>query len=143
MRQVKIKTHGINPNDFNDSAELQNFTNKQIYTKGFEYSTQAGTPNNFPIVLGGKCRKLHGINFFCDINSQTEEDKIGLVINQEQIINDVVWWAYNPQQFSGNVQKGNQFFALPRQLSGQDSVELNVASATSHKIFIVFYLSDI
>ena len=143
MNKPNIKKFGINAENFDNTKELQNFTSKQIYTKGFSFNTQANTVNEFPILLGGKARKLHGITLFFGVQNQAEEDLIGLVINQEQIVNDVIWWAYNPQGPIGNIHKGEQFFGLPRNLSGQDSTQFSVKSLNAHKVYITFYLSDL
>ncbi len=135
--------YGINQNDFGNQIANQNFTNAQIYTKGFDFNTTAGTPDTFPIQLGGKARKLHGIVVFNEQNNVIDADKISLVINSEQIINNVIWWAYNPQGQAGNIFKDGQYFAIPRKLSGADDCQFVVDAVNAHKIFIVFYLSDI
>lgn len=123
---------------------VQNFTNQQLYTKGFEYNVQAGTANQFTPQLGGKARFLWGIMVF--INEQVnwvDPDTMSLVVNSEQIIDKVIWWAYNGQSNTGNVFKERQYFPLPRFLSGADSVELTWSAINAHKINIVFYLSDV
>ena len=139
---MEEKRHGIDQNNFNNSKQLQNFTNAQIYTKGFDFNTTAGTSNTFPIQLGGKARKLHGITVYSETANVNDLDKISLVINSEQIINNVIWWAYNPQGQAGNIFKDAQYFAIPRKLSGADDCQFVVDSVNAHKIFIVFYLSD-
>ena len=142
MNPTIKKQHGINQNDFDNTKQLQHFTNKQIYTKGFDFNTTAGV-NTFPIQLGGKCRKLHGITVYVEQNNVGDPDKISLVINSEQLINNAIWWAYNPQGQAGNIFKDGQFFALPRNLSGADDTQLVWEAINSHKIYIVFYLSDL
>lgn len=142
MRKEYIIKHGIDQNDFSNQKELQDFTNKQIYTKGFAFNTSANSVNRFPILLGGKCRKLYGFNIYFDYESQLETDLIGLVLNSEQVVNDVLWLNYNPQN-NGNVCNKDQFFALPRKLSGSDALDLQIKSNIAHKVFITFYLSDI
>lgn len=142
MRKQNIIQHGIDSNNFENQKELQEFTNRQIYTKGFAYNTSANTVNEFPIVLGGKCRKLHGINIYFDAESKNDNDLIGLLINSEQIINDVLWLNYNPTS-NGNTNSKDQYFSLPRKLSGNDATTLQVKSDNAHKVFITFYLSDI
>lgn len=142
MRKGEIVNHGINQNNFNDANRIQEFNKGQIYTKGFEFNTQAGTTNEFAIQLGGKARKLWGVNFFVEPNNIQDDDKVSLNINSEQLINNVIWWAYNPQGAAGNIFKDSQFFALPRNLSGADDTQLVWQSSNAHKIYVVFYLSD-
>ena len=142
MKPKINKPHGINQNDFGDVDKIQSFNKAQIYTKGFEYNTTAGTPSNFAPQLGGKARKLHGIVVFSDPNNITDADKMSLVLNSEQLINNVVWWAYNPQGAVGNIFKEGQFFSLPRPLSGADDVQIQWEAINAHKVYIVFYLSD-
>lgn len=139
--KINKKPAGIDQFNLNN-PEIQDFIQSQIYTKGFEFNTTAGTANTFPIQLGGKCRKLHGIVVYNDLNNVVDPDKISLVINSEQLIDKAVWWAYCPVTGVGNPAKQDQFFSLPRPLSGSDDVQLVWDSANAHKIFIVFYLSD-
>ncbi|RTK97622.1 MAG: hypothetical protein EKK64_01035 [Neisseriaceae bacterium] len=142
MNKGEIKKFGIDQNNFNDAARLQDFNKGQIYTKGFEYQTEANTTNEFPIQLGGKARKLWGVTFFVEPNNVQDTDIVSLNINSEQLINNVIWWAYNPQGAVGNIFKDSQFFALPRNLSGADDTQLVWKSLNAHKIYVVFYLSD-
>jgi hypothetical protein len=121
----------------------QAYTNQQIYTKGYQYTVAIGTGNNFNPNLGGKARFLWGICLFSEVANANDLDLFSLTINSEVICDKVLWNTYNPQQLSGNVNKNNQFFALPRLLSGADSVEINYNSINAHKINVVFYLSDV
>lgn len=133
------KPQGINQTDFNDITKLQAFNNGQIYSKGFVFTTQANASNIFPIQLGGKPRVMHGIIFQCPVGNVTDDDVISLTINSEVVIDKVNWKAYLPTQ---NPTKAQQFYPIPRGLSGSDSVELTVTSVNSHTIFPIFYLSN-
>lgn len=124
------------------TAPAQNFTRQQIYTKGYQYTVGSGSGNAFNPNLGGKARFLWGICLFSEAANANDLDLFSLTINSEVICDKVLWNTYNPQQASGNVTKKDQFFALPRLLSGSDSVEINYNSINAHKINIVFYLSD-
>ena len=123
-------------------APSQQFTRQQIYTKGYQYTVASGSGNQFNPNLGGKARFLWGICLFSEAANANDLDIISLTINSEVIIDKVLWNTYNPQNTSGNASKRDQFFALPRLLSGADSVEIAYNSVNAHKINIVFYLSD-
>lgn len=124
-------------------SAAQDFTRKQIYTKGFTYNVEAGAGNIFNPNLGGKARFLYGICVYSEDKFQNDLDLFSLTINSEVIADKVIWVTYNPQQATGNVDKAEQFFALPRLLSGSDSVEILYNSDQAHKLNIVFYLSDV
>lgn len=145
MRNDKLmrSTSPINQNNFNDQKAIQNFNNSSIYTKGFNFTSQANTVNVESINLGGKARFLHGIVFFGDAAFPNDRDILSLVINSEQVINNVPWWTYNPQGSSGNIIKERQFYPLQRKLSGADSTSLSLLTLNQHEYSIVFYLSDI
>lgn len=133
----------INQNNFDNIKTIQAFNNASIYTKGFSFTSQAGTDNKENINLGGKARFLHGICVYFDMNYGAEQDKLSLLINSEQLIDNVIWWNYNPQGQSGNIFKERQFFPLQRKLSGSDSTELTLKSVKAHDYHIVFFLSDL
>lgn len=126
-----------------NQQEIQAFTNKQIYSKGFEYNVVPGAGNEFSPNLGGKARFLYGIGVYNEMNNIADLDKLSLTLNSEVIVDKVLWMAYNPQGASGNIFKTDQFFALPRILSGSDAVQINWESINAHKVNIVFYLSDV
>lgn len=124
-------------------SESQTFTNKQIYSKGFTYSVVSGPGNNFSPNLGGKARFLYGVLLFVEAPNANDLDTFSLTINSEVAIDKVLVSAYNPQIIGGNIFKTDQFFALPRLMSGSDSIQLNYDSINVHKIHAVFYLSDV
>ena len=136
-----------NIRNFNTSkgiqSESQNFTNKQLYSKGFTFNVVSGPGNNFAPNLGGKARFLYGITIYSEANNFNDFDLFSLTINSEVVIDKVLWNNYNGQGPSGNIFKTDQFYSLPRILSGADSVQLNYDSVNTHKIHIVFYLSDV
>lgn len=142
MRNKPQIPNNINQNNFGNTKLLQDFNNRQIYTKGFSFNSQAGTTNTESINLGGKARMLHGICFYGDFNFAGDRDKLSLVINSEQLIDKVIWWNYNPQGQAGNIFKTNQFFALPRPLSGADSCQVILETINAHPYDVVFFLSD-
>lgn len=143
MRNRPQLPQAINQNNFGNIKSLQQFNNASIYTKGFSFNSQAGTTNQESINLGGKARFLHGICVYFDQNFGSEQDILSLVINSEQLIDNVIWWNYNPQGQSGNIFKERQFFPLQRKLSGSDSTQLSLKSVQAHAYHIVFFLSDL
>lgn len=120
----------------------RDFVQSQIYTKGFSYKSQANVTNNEAPQLGGKARFLHGICFYGDFNFINDRDILSLTLNQEVIIDKVIWWNYNPQGAGGNIFKREQFFGIPRPLSGSDSVITQLTTINAHDYDIVFFLSD-
>jgi len=135
------RNDNIHQDNLSNIKDIQNFNNGQIYTKGFNFNTQAGT-NEFPIVLGGKARKLHGVCFYVDQANVGDPDITSLVLNSEQLIDKVIWWNYNPQGAAGNLFKQEQYFGIPRALGGSDSCQLIWNAINAHKIYIVFFLSN-
>lgn len=139
MRQVKIPR--IVEGNLDNAADLRSFNKKQIQTKGFEIGLQANTTTSQSLTLGGKWRKMHGIVMF--VETPTDNDKVSLNINSELIIDNCNANAFIPQQNS-NATKPDQFFPIPRALSGSDSVEINIntVAGAAKKAWIVFYLSE-
>lgn len=132
----------LNRENAKNMPEIQTYIKRQIYKKGFNFNTQAGVVNDFPIVLGGKARRLFGLTVYSDFAFVGDADLISLTINEEKIIDNVVWWDFNGQGAAGNIFKEESYFALPRPLSGSDSVLLQWNSINAHKVHIVFSLSD-
>lgn len=121
--------------------DIQAFNNGQVYTKGFSFTTTVGSGNEFPIQLGGKCRRLFGVNFFVPLANIQDNDIISLIVNEEVIIDKVNWRAYSANT-NNNPFKVEQYFSLPRALSGSDTVMLTVNSVGAHQLFPIFYLAN-
>lgn len=132
----------MNFNSSKNIAEIQEFNNRQIYTKGFRQNTAVGTNNSYSFNLGGKARQLHGLIIIFPTASQNEDDLINFSLNSENIIENVNWRAYNPIVASGNGFKTEQYFTIRRALSGSDSCLMTVNAATSHSFDVIFYLSS-
>lgn len=132
----------IRQNDLVNQKTIQDFNNAQIYTKGFNYNLTAGVANTNTPQLGGKARQLHGVCFFVPNANINDDDIISLVINSEQVIDNVNWKAYSPAN-ANNQYKGAQFFPLKRALSGADDVQLVIQAVNAHRVYPVFYLSNI
>jgi len=120
--------------------EVQSFIKSQIYFKGFIKGVSVGANPDITIQLGGTPRKLYGICLYIQNDKTANDDTFGLTINEEQIITDCIWRAFNPQQ-TGNF-KTNIFFDIPRPLSGNDSVVMNFKATAAMNIYPVFYLSN-
>lgn len=131
-----------NINSEGNHKNVQEFNNRQIYSKGFTFNTQANTDNNFDIQLSGSARRLYGIVLFVEGNNQNDEDIISLQINEESVITNVVWFAYSPIGNGGNIFKREFFFPVSRSLSGTDTISLIWKSANAHKVYPVFYVSN-
>lgn len=139
MRGFKPLVPKINTFNFDNQDAVQDFNQRQIYTKGFQFNPQTGV-NEFPCVLGGKARVLHGICVYSELPA--DNDIVSLNINSELVVDNVLWKTYNPEGQSGNIYKSDQYFKLTRSLSGSDSVQLNWNALNAKKIWIVFYLSN-
>lgn len=124
-----------------DVKAQQEFNNRQVYPVGFTFGCAAGPANEFPIILGGQTRQLHGLIIFAPTAFVNEDDTISLLINNETVISKVNWKAYSPAS-SGNTFKPNQYFKLKRALSGRDGITLTVNAISAHNIFPIFYVSD-
>lgn len=136
---VRKNTGGI-PNIAKDKA-ARDFINSQIYFKGYTVGMGAGNnPNAGPIDLGGKARRLFGVTIFVQRSLIAEDDIFSLTLNQEVIIDKCIWRAFNPEA-TGN-DKQQQFFPIPRPLSGKDDVVLSWTAGTAKNVFFIFYLSD-
>lgn len=133
------KPAGINQSNLTDTNQIQQFNNKQIYTKGFTFGAVAGNANSFTPQLGGSPRLLHGIVFLTPSANVNDDDTFSLTINQELIVDKCNVKIYNPQT---NLYKPDQFYPLMRSLSGADTVQINYTSIGSHNIFFIFYLSN-
>jgi hypothetical protein len=138
----KIIRTGQMPSSNGDIKLIQEFNNRQIYTKGFTFNTQAATTNEFPIELSGAARRLYGITLFSDPNFANDDDIISLQINEESVITNAVWWTYNPTPNQGNIFKREAYFPISRSLAGTDTITLIWKSVNSHKIYPVFWMSN-
>jgi len=140
MRQAKInngipKINGFDP----DMKQVQNFNRAQIYAKGFLLGAQSGSNDFTNINLGGKARKLYGFALYVPVANDNDADTFTLNINQELTIERVPVWAYNPRV---NTFKTQQFYELPRPLSGSDTIQLGYDSVGAHPVYIVFYIAQ-
>lgn len=143
IRVKRTDSDGI-PRMESDLANIDNikkWIKKQKYSKGFSFGVNPG-PNPIPIVLGGSQRIMYGLNVYSETAFVGDPDLISLEVNQEKIIDNVIWWEYNPQGFIGNIFKIAEYHSLCRPLSGSDSLLLNWNALNSHKIYIVFTLAD-
>lgn len=146
LSMTKVRTGAsqmprLNQTNFGNIVDLQKFNNAQVYTKGFTLGGNAGVVTKFNLDLGGMARKIHGIVVLVPIANSNDDSFISLNINQELIIDDVNVRAYIPSS-NGNPFKPNQYYALPRALSGSDTVILSINSFAANNYFLTFYLSN-
>lgn len=135
----------INMLDLGKDVKLvREFIRSQIYVIGQEFSPAAASTQDFNCKLGGKVRWLHGINLFLPQINLGDEDKFSLTVNNEVLIDKTIWWAYTPGgALFANIRSGDDYFKLPRPMSGNDTVTLNYQSVNAHKIYINFYCSEL
>lgn len=129
----------VNPSPM---EEVKQWLRKQKYIKGFTFTTQASITNNFQITLGGEVRFMYGLNLYVPSANLFDEDLVSLSVNQEKILDSVLWNHLNPQGASGNIMKEYDYFSLPRPMSGSDSITLQWESVNAHKIYCVFTVAD-
>lgn len=125
-----------------DPSIAKNWTNKQLYQKGTPYGVQAGIANDIDIKLSGTARFFWGLAVYMDLNFLNEMDTISLSINEDKVLDKVIWWNLNPQGAVGNIFKGEQFFYLPRLLYGTDSVVLTWNAISAKNVNIVCWTSN-
>lgn len=139
--KIRVRGEGIKNYNLNNQPDVQKFNNQAVYTKGFTQGLQSGSSNLFNLQLGGKPRRLFGIILSVPNANQNDDDIISLTINSEIIIDKVIWKAYSPSNVH-NAFKTEQYFEIPRGLSGSDTVEMAVNAVNAHNLFIVFYLAN-
>lgn len=123
-----------------NQSEIQAFNKSQIYFKGFNFGLSAGANEIANVNLGGACRRLYGITVYVQSDKTGDDDLFSLQINQEQIIDRVLWRSFCPTLVGNN--SGSQFFAIPRPLTGSDTVNIVWNATTAKKVYINFYLSN-
>jgi hypothetical protein len=132
-------TPSINQNDLGN-RNIQTYIKAQIYMKGYTQGVNAGNNANLANItsLGGSARKLFGIAIWVSQANVADDDTFSLKINNETIIDSVYWRTFNPQ-FN---LKLDQFFPLPRPLSGSDTLVMSWTAINAKTIYPIFYLSD-
>jgi hypothetical protein len=141
MRKFKVVNNTPPSINSEDIKVVQDYNNKQPFSKGFAFSTQIGSGNIFNPELGGSIRRLHGILFIWPAANINDDDIISLKINNETVIDKVNWKAYSPAS-TGNPFKPNQFYELRRALGGSDVLELTVNAVAAHLFYPIFFISN-
>jgi len=137
----KRRVYKMPPLDFyntNNLASLQTFIKSQIYFKGFKIPVNTGINADIPIQLGGSSKRLYGIVLYRE--DDTQFDTFSLTINNELIIDNVLWKSFYPTQ-TGNM-KEQIYFEIPRPLSGSDDTKITWNALNNSNVYAIFYLSN-
>lgn len=122
---------------------------KQRRLKGYQFSVTSGNPE-YPIQLSGTARILLGIamlptanldpaaptdgNPFPYITGFREINQVSLKVNNEIIIENI-----HPN-FISNMMNGDEYYYIPRPLSGTDEITLTFANPGKTEVCnVVFY----
>jgi hypothetical protein len=120
---------------------IKEFAQSQIYLKGFSLGALNGqNPDLGPIALGGTARWLWGLQMWVTNANLANDDVFSLVINNETLIDGVLWKAFSPSNSAG--MSRSQYFPLPRPLYGSDAVRLSWTAVGAKTVYPIFYLSN-
>jgi len=126
---------GVNPGM--DIEQVRQVIRNQKRTKGFSFDIEAGASNNFDIALSGTARLFLGFSLAPAVGAieANAPDQFTLVINNEIVIEQVF------PEFFGADFMDDEYYFLPRPLSGQDTITatFNGVNSFTQKL-IVYYI---
>lgn len=127
----------IDYNNFQNSTQIQEFINKQLWCAGGSQITQANAVTTVKAQWGGQSRFLAGFNFFAqNIFNHT----VSVVLNQETIIDKVPMTFLCPNGGFGNI-KFQQYFEFIRPLSGSDTMVFSFDSTIAEPVYWSIYMT--
>ena len=85
---------------------------------------------------------MYGVNVYSELAFAGDPDIISLQVNNEIVINNVIWWEYNPQGATGNIFKPASYHPIKRPLDGSDTISMSWDAINAHKVYIVFHFAD-
>lgn len=136
MDKTRTPKFEIDYNNWQNTAEIQKFINKQLWIAGGNFNTTANDTVTTTVKWGGQSRFLAGFNFSAqNIGSHT----ISIVLNQETIVDNLNLQFLVPNVF-GNI-RFLQYFELIRPLSGADTLIFSVTSLVSEQIVYGVYMT--
>jgi len=104
--------------------EVKDFIKAQKRIKGFSFDVVAGDNTGLQIQLPGTAKVLLGIICFPGVPAVSGSNEIELKINNEIAIEQT------PARFLSADVTDNDFIYLPRPLSGNDDISININNVT-------------
>lgn len=103
--------------------------------KGYEWSIAVGE-NTLNLEIAGDARVMLGIILYTEDNDLTAmPDSVTLIVNREQVIDNVKPDLLSP------VVMDDEYYFIPRPLSGQDTISLKVTASASTTLYgAIYYL---
>lgn len=127
----------IDYNNFQNSADIQKFINKQLWVAGGTYNSAAGTTTTTTVKWGGQSRFLCGFNFYAN---NPANHAISIILNQETIIDSVPMSFLVPNGAFGNI-KFLQYFEFIRPLSGSDVLIFSDVATVAEQVLYGVYMT--
>jgi hypothetical protein len=127
----------IDYNNFENTADIQKFINRQLWVAGGSFNTDTAQVVNNTVKWGGQSRFLCGFAFICN-NPQAHI--LTITLNQEKIVDSLPLTFLFPSGGFGNI-KFQQYFEFIRPLSGSDVMIFSVTSTISEKIDFGIYMT--
>jgi len=132
------------PGDSSSQAELQDFTNRRLFSRGYKLTTGTGIQTFDQIKFPGTARLFCGLTLIDTSGDAT--NRFTLSINQEKVIDGSSWAEYTKTsllrtvagQVIGSSFNG-MFYWIPRQLSGNDAVEVTYDATTAGILLPTFW----
>jgi hypothetical protein len=136
MERNKMPKFEIDYNNFQNTAEIQKFINKQLWVAGGFFNSVANDTVINTVKWGGQSRFLSGFNF---VAQNSTAHNLSVVLNQETIIDNVNLSFLIPN-FSGNF-RFQQYFEFIRPLSGADTLIFSLTSTVAERIDYGVYMT--
>ena len=108
------------------ATQVQQYIKRQKRVKGESYDLSAGDNTGLQVQLPGTARVWLGfVLFFTNLpDGALEDGKLSLIINNEVVI-DETFVSFFGQDFTDE-----EYYFIPRPLSGQDDIQFAVRGAT-------------
>lgn len=107
-----------------DIQQVQNYIKRQKRCKGQSYDLGAGTNDDLQVQLPGTARVWLGFVFAFSKLAGVIEGNVSLVINNEIVVENVF------AEFYGKDFTDEEYYFMPRPLSGQDDIKFKVTGVT-------------
>lgn len=116
--------------------EVRNFIKRQKRCKGQSYELSAGTNDDLTVQLPGTARVLLGFAFYITkLGEAVEPDGlVSLQVNNEKVLENVFVTFFGPD-FTDE-----EYYFIPRPLSGQDDIKFTVTGVVDqYQLNVIYY----
>lgn len=124
----------INYNNFANTAQIQEFINKQLWTMGSEFNSVANGSADESVKWGGQSRFLCGFNFYAATPSA---HRVSITLNNEKMIENVPLVFLQPNLNLRFIQ----YYEFIRPLSGSDTMVINLKSTVAEAVSYTLYMT--